>query len=222
MDALGHSLLMAAVVCALTLGSALLLAYANRLSNSHFVRMLTNFATLGYAIPGTVLAIGLLVPLGLFDNAVDGWMRAHFNISTGLLLSGSITALALAYTARFLMIAFGTVENGLQKITPNVDAVARTLGRKPFRVFSDIHLPLMRPALVAASLLVFVDAMKELPATILMRPFGFDTLATLVFTLASLEKLEDSAVPALAIVLVGLLPVILLSRSLSDPAIKQP
>ncbi len=222
LDSLGHSLLMAGLACALTLGSALLLAYANRLSNSHFVRMLTNFATLGYAIPGTVLAIGLLVPLGLFDNTLDSWMRSNFNISTGLLLSGSITALALAYTARFLMIAFGTVENGLQKITPNVDAVARTLGRKPLRVFGDIHLPLMRPALVAAGLLVFVDAMKELPATILMRPFGFDTLATLVFTLASLEKLEDSAVPALAIVFVGLLPVILLSRSLSDPAIKQP
>jgi iron(III) transport system permease protein len=218
--ALEHSLLMAALVCVLTLGAAVLMAYANRLTNSHFVRMLTSFATLGYAIPGTVLAIGLMVPFGVFDNMLDRWMRLHFGISTGLLLSGSLTALSLAYVARFLMIAFGTVETGLQKITPNVDAVARTLGRKPFQVFADIHLPLMQPALVAASLLVIVDAMKELPATLLMRPFGFDTLATLVFTLASLEKLEDSAVPALAIVLVGLLPVILLSRSLKDPAIK--
>jgi iron(III) transport system permease protein len=222
LDALAHSLLMAGLTCILTLSAALLMAYANRLTQSHFIRMLTTFATIGYAIPGTVLAIGLMVPLGGFDNWFDAWMRLHFGVSTGLLLSGSIAALSLAYTARFLMIAFGTLENGLQKITPNVDAVARTLGRKPFRVFLDVHVPLMRPTLVAANLLVFVDAMKELPATLLLRPFGFDTLATTVFTLASLDKLEDSAVPALAIVLVGLLPVILLSRSLRDLAIKQP
>jgi iron(III) transport system permease protein len=222
LDALGHSLFMAGLTCILTLIAALLLAYANRIVQSRFIRTLTIFATIGYAIPGTVLAIGLMVPLGSFDNWFDSWMRLHFGVSTGLLLSGSVVALSLAYTARFLMIAFGTLENGLQKITPNVDAVARTLGRKPLRVFGDIHIPLMRPALVAASLLVFVDAMKELPATLLLRPFGFDTLATAVFTFASLDKLEDSAVPALAIVLVGLLPVILLSRGLRDPAIKQP
>lgn len=218
--ALGHSLLMAGLACLITLSAGLILAYANRLTHSYIIRMLTNFATIGYAIPGTVLAIGLMVPFGYFDNSVDAWARSHLGFSTGLLLSGSITALALAYAARFLMIAFGTLENGLQKITPNVDAVARTLGRSPWHVFGDIHIPLLRPALVAAALLVFVDAMKELPATLLLRPFNFDTLATHVFTLASLDKLEDSAVPALAIVLAGLVPVILLSRSLRDPAMK--
>lgn len=222
LDALSHSILMAGLACALTLIAALLLAYANRLTHSHFIRMLTNFATIGYAIPGTVLAIGVMVPLGHFDNWLDAWMRNHVGFSTGLLLSGSMTALSLAYVARFLMIAFGTLESGLHKITPNVDAVARTLGRSAARVFVDIHLPLLRPAMVAAALLVFVDAMKELPATLLLRPFGFDTLATAVFNLASLDKVEEGAVPALAIVVAGLLPVILLSRSLRDPAIKRP
>ena len=116
------------------------------------------------------------------------------------------------------MLGFGSLETGLIKITPNVEAVARTLGRAPWTVFKEIHLPLLRPSLVAGALLVFVDAMKELPATLLLRPFDFDTLATHVFTLASLDKLEDSAVPALAIVLAGLFPVILLSRGLRDAA----
>ncbi len=222
LDALGHSLLMAGLVCVLALIAALLLAYANRVTQSQFIRLLTNFATLGYAIPGTVLAIGVMVPLGHFDNWLDAWMRNHVGLSTGLLLSGSMTALSLAYVARFLMIAFGTLETGLQKVTPNIDAVARTLGRSAARVFLDIHLPLLRPAIMAAALLVFVDAMKELPATLLLRPFGFDTLATAVFSLASLDKVEEGAVPALAIVVAGLLPVILLSRSLRDPAIKRP
>jgi len=221
LDALGHSLFMAGLVCFLTLFAALLLAYANRMTQSHLIRMLTSFATIGYAIPGTVLAIGVMVPLGHFDNWLDSWMRSHLGLSTGLLLSGSMTALSLAYVARFLMIAFGTLETGLQKVTPNIDAVARTLGRSAARVFMDIHLPLLRPALMAAALLVFVDAMKELPATLLLRPFGFDTLATAVFSLASLDKVEEGAVPALAIVVAGLLPVILLSRSLRDPAIKR-
>jgi iron(III) transport system permease protein len=219
LTALGHSLLLAAIACVLTLLAGAVLAYANRLTHSHIVRALTIFAILGYAIPGTVLGIGLLVPLGHFDNWLDSFMRAHFDFPTGLLFSGSYVALALAYMARFLVMAFGSLESGLQKITPNVDAVARTLGRRPARVLFDIHLPLMRPAIVAGALLVFVDAMKELPATLILSPFDFNTLATHVFTLASLDKLEESSVPALAIVLAGLLPVILLSRNLRDPAL---
>lgn len=220
-SAMFHSLTLAGLACVLTILAGLVLAYANRLTKSFFVRVLTIFATLGYAIPGTVLGIGLIVPLGHFDNWLDAFMRSHFDFSTGLLLSGSYAALTFAFVARFLVMAHGTLDSGLQKITPNVDAVARTLGRNPLQVFLEIHLPLMRPAIMAGALLVFVDAMKELPATLIMRPFDFDTLATHVFTLASLDKLEDSAAPALAIVLAGLIPVILISKNLTNPSLER-
>jgi iron(III) transport system permease protein len=171
-------------------------------------------------VPGTVLGIGVLIPLAGFDNAVDSFMREAFGISTGLLLSGSIAAVTFAYVVRFLAISFGALESGLEKVTPNVAAAARILGRGPFAAFLEVHLPLLRPALVTAALLVFVDCMKELPATLILRPFDFETLATTVFTLASLDQLEESAFPALTIVAAGLLPVILLSRSLRDPKIR--
>ena len=120
-------------------------------------------------------------------------MRSVFGISTGLLLSGTIAAVTFAYVARFLAISAGSLESGLQRVTPNVAAAARTLGRSPLAAFFEVHLPILRPALVSASLLVFVDCMKELPATLILRPFDFETLATSVFTLASLDQLEESA-----------------------------
>jgi iron(III) transport system permease protein len=217
LSAMTHSLLLAGSASVLTIILGLVLAYANRITGSRFIRTLTVLATLGYAVPGTVLAIGLLVPFGWFDNWLDAHMRHWFGFSTGLILSGSMVALLLAYVIRFQVIAFGNLESGLEKITPNLDSVARTLGRRPITVIKDIHLPILRPALKAAALLVFVDAMKELPATLILRPFDFDTLATHVFNLASLDKLEDSAMPALAIVLAGLIPVIFLSRNFTDP-----
>ncbi len=215
-----HSLVLAtsAAVIAVLLG--LLLAYANRLTESPATRRIVRLAGAGYAIPGTVLGIGVLIPLAAFDNALDGVMRSSFGVSTGLLLSGSIAAVTFAYVVRFLAISFGTIESGLEKVTPNLAAAARTLGRGPFAALREVHLPLLRPALVSAALLVFVDCMKELPATLILRPFDFETLATTVFTLASLDQLEESAFPALAIVAVGLLPVILLSQTLRDPKFK--
>ena len=144
-------------------------------------------------------------------------MREVFGISTGLILSGTIAAVTFAYVARFLAISAGSIESGLQRVTPSVAAAARTLGRTPLASFFEVHLPILRPALVSASLLVFVDCMKELPATLILRPFDFETLATSVFTLASLDQLEESALPALTIVATGLIPVILLSRTRRDP-----
>jgi iron(III) transport system permease protein len=176
-------------------------------------------ASLGYAIPGTVLGIGVLIPFAAFDNTLDSYMRDNFGFSTGLLLSGSIGAIIFAYVVRFLAVSFGAIESGLQKVTPNVAAAARTLGRGPMAAFFEVHLPLLRPALVSAALLVFVDCMKELPATLILRPFDFETLATTVFMLASLDQLEESALPALTIVAAGLLPVILLARTLHEPHI---
>jgi iron(III) transport system permease protein len=214
-----HSLLLAGLAAAIAVVLGLVLGYANRTLRSRFTGNIIRITSMGYAVPGTVLGIGVLIPLAWFDNAVDSFMRESFGISTGLLLSGTITAVIFAYVVRFLAISFGTIETGLQKVTPNVAAAARTLGRGPIGAFFEVHLPLLRPALVAAGLLVFVDCMKELPATLILRPFDFETLATSVFVLASMGELEESALPALTIVAAGLLPVILLSRTLHEPHI---
>ncbi len=220
LKAAGHSLLLATLAAIIAVLLGLLLAYANRITGSANTRRVVRLASVGYAIPGTVLGIGVLIPFAALDNAFDGFLRASFGISTGLLLSGSIAAITFAYVVRFLAISFGTIESGLEKVTPNLAAAARTLGRGPFAALREVHLPLLRPALVSAALLVFVDCMKELPATLILRPFDFETLATTVFTLASLDQIEESAFPALTIVAVGLIPVILLSRTLRDPKFK--
>jgi iron(III) transport system permease protein len=219
LKAVYHSLLLAGLAAGFAVALGLVLGYANRALKSRVTGQIIRIASMGYAIPGTVLGIGVLIPLAGFDNALDGFLRETFGVSTGLLLSGSIAAVIFAYVVRFLAVSFGAIESGLQKVTPNVAAAARTLGRGPISAFFEVHLPLLRPALVAAGLLVFVDCMKELPATLILRPFDFETLATSVFMLASLGELEQSALPALTIVAAGLLPVILLSRSLHEPHI---
>ena len=219
LKAVSHSLLLAGLAAGIAVALGLILGYSNRLMHSGLTKQVIRVAGMGYAIPGTVLGIGVLIPLAGFDNALDSFMRDHFGVSTGLLLSGSIAAIIFAYVVRFLAVSFGAIESGLQKVTPNVAAAARMLGRGPLAAFFEVHLPLLRPALVSAALLVFVDCMKELPATLILRPFDFETLATTVFMLASLDQLEESALPALTIVAAGLLPVILLSRTLHEPHI---
>jgi iron(III) transport system permease protein len=206
-----NSLLLAGVTALIAVAIAVILAYGQRLDPSKFNRIATQAAVLGYAIPGAVIAVGVMVPLGYFDNAVDGWMRSQFGISTGLLLSGTIAALVFAYLVRFLAVSFGPVESSLGNIGPNLDDASRSLGYGAFHTLRYIHLPLMGSGLLSAIILVFVDVMKELPATLIVRPFNFDTLAIRVYNLASDERLVEAAAPALAIVLVGLLPVVLLS-----------
>jgi iron(III) transport system permease protein len=215
-QSLQNSLMMAALACAGTLLLALIFASVNRNHHNRGVATFTRLASLGYAIPGTILAIGLLLPFGFLDGLINLVTQQVFDVKVGLLLSGSIFTLFFAYVTRFLIIAYGQVEAGMEKISPHLDQVARTLGRSPRRVFFEITLPLLRPSLVTAALLVFVDAMKELPATLLLRPFDFETLATHVFTLSSLGQLEESALPALAIVAAGLIPVYVLSRHVRD------
>ncbi len=209
-----NSMLLASVAALLAVGLGLFLAYANRLQSSSAIRIASRLASLGYAIPGTILGIGLLVPLALFDNAVAGYLKSTFDASPGLIMTGGIGALTIAYAVRFLAIAFGNLESGLERVTPSLAAAARTLGRTPFGALREIHLPLIRPALVSAALLVFVDCMKELPATLVLRPFNFETLSTMVYTLASLDQLEESALAALTIVATGIIPVIILSRAI--------
>lgn len=215
LKALANTLTLAAAAAMVTVGLGLFLAYANRLAGGRMMGWATRAASVGYAVPGTVLGIGILVPLSAFDNALDSFLRAQFGFSTGLLLSGTIFAVMAGYSIRFLAISFGNLETGLQRVTPNLSAAARTLGRGPFATLIGVHMPLLRPAIGAALLLVFVDCMKELPATLILRPFDFDTLATLVYALVSLDQLEASALPALAIVAAGILPVIIISRGMA-------
>lgn len=207
-----NSVLFAAIATTVAVIAGMVLAYTLRLSRSPAAPLLVRAASIGYAIPGTVLAVGLLVPLASFDNALDGVMRTSFGVSTGLLLTGSGAALVLAYVIRFLAISAGGIEAGLQKISPHLDMAARSLGSRPTKVLRTVHLPLLSPAIAAAAILVFVDCMKELPATLLLQPFNFTTLATALYGEAKRGTYEDGAIAALAIVLVGLVPVIILSR----------
>lgn len=206
-----NSFLLAILTALLATIIALIMAYGQRLIPDLIINSSTRIASLGYAIPGSVIAVGILIPLGKFDNSLDSWMTNNFNISTGLLLSGTITALIYAYLVRFLAVSFNTIESSLGKIKPNLDDASRSLGYGAFATLIKVHLPLIWGGILTAIMLVFVDVMKELPATLVMRPFNFDTLAIRVYQYASDERLVEASAPALAIILVGILPVILLS-----------
>ena len=205
-----NSLMLASAAAALAVAFALVLAYARRQTRSKLVQAASTIPAISYAVPGTVLAIGLLIPLAGLDNSIDDAMRSLFGVSTGLVFSGTAFAIVLAYTIRFLAASLGAVEAGFSKISRNIDVAARTLGSTVSEMLFRVHLPMLRPALGAAALLVFVDSMKELPATLLLRPFNFDTLATQVFTLVSLYRYEEAGLSALTIVAVSLAPVLLL------------
>ena len=202
----------AAVIAAL---AGIVLAYGVRLSPRRTMRGLAEFATIGYAIPGAVLAVGIMVPLGKFDNTIDAMSRAMFGLPLGLLISGTAAGLVIGYVVRFLALGYRTVDSGLSRITPSIEGAARTLGATPTRALVRVHVPLVRPSVIAAALLVFVDTMKELPLTLILRPFNFDTLATFVYQYASDELLEECALGALTIVAAGVVPVILMSRTIT-------
>jgi iron(III) transport system permease protein len=210
-----NSVSLALIAASLAVVVATLLAYGARLHPNRVVAAATRTASVGYAIPGSVLAVGVLVPFAWLDNAVDSWARAYLGVSTGLILSGTITALVFAYVVRFLAVSFNTAEAGLAKVTPSIDGAARTLGLRPAEALRRVHAPMMGGSLLTAGLLVFVDVMKELPATLIMRPFNFDTLAVRAYELANDERLADSASAVVAIVVAGIVPVFLLSRAIA-------
>lgn len=211
-----NSLMLAGMTAAIALLLSLVLAYGQRLNNSRPMRLGVRLSAMGYGIPGAVIAVGILIPVTRLDNAIATWAKSLFNLSPGLLLSGTVTALIFAYLVRFLAVALGSVESGLGKIRPNLDDAARSLGYSPTRTLAKVHTPLMTSSLLTALMLVFVDVMKELPATLVMRPFNFDTLAVRVYQYASDERLVEAAAPALMILLVGLVPVIVLSWQISQ------
>lgn len=214
-EAFFNSVITAAITAALTVLLALFLLDAVRLIRSRSVAVTVRFASIGYALPGGILGLGLLFSLARFDNAVDAFFRTWFDHSTGLLLTGSAAGVVLACSIRFLALAEGAIRSGMEKLPSNLDEVARSLGRTPMQSATVILLPLLRPAIFTAAVLVFVDTIKELSATILLRPFGFSTLATHVYENASRGVPQDGAVAAIVIILTALVPVLLLSGALA-------
>ena len=201
---------------------AVLLAYAGRVVRSPLVHGANQAAVLGYALPGAVIAVGILLPLGKLDIAIADWTYEQFGVKTGLLLTGSITALIYAYLVRFLAVAFQTVDAGLTRVTSSMDDAARSLGLSPARTLLRVHLPIMWGSLLTAGLLVFVDVMKELPATFAMRPFNFDTLAVEAYNLAKDERIGEAAMPSLIMVAIALIPLVLLSRQIARSRQEEP
>ncbi len=209
-----HSLVLASVTAVLGVVIAILMAYSVRLNATRLNRLATRTAALGYAVPGSVIAVGVLIPFAGFDNTLDAFMQRTFGISTGLILTGTIAALVFAYLVRFLAVSYNTIDASLGKISPAMDYASRSLGQGPRGTLLRVHAPIMRGGILTAGLLVFVDVMKELPATLIVRPFNFDTLAIRVYRLASDERLAEASTAALTIVAVGVLPVVLLSGAI--------
>ncbi len=214
LDALGNSLMVSTMTAAATVIFAFVLCYAARSGRSPAAVSLGRLASVGYGVPGTVLAIGVLLPLAGIDNRIDTMLREYAGVSSGLLLSGTAFAIIYACTVRFLTMAEGTIDAGFQKLSTHLDMAARTLGRTSAQALRTVLLPNMRPVVLTAALLVFIETLKELSATILLRPFNFNTLATLVYEDASRAQVEDASVAAIIIIIAGLVPVIMVSRSL--------
>lgn len=214
-----NSLFLASIAALITVTLGLFLAYAARTHKSKTLHRLTHISALGYAIPGTVLGLGMLVFLVQIDAVLIDPVMDMLGMADSFFVTGTLFGLLAAYIIRFLTIAFGTVDAGLKNIPPNIDIAANSLGAGRGLSLWRVHIPLLRPTLIGAGILVFVDAMKELPATLILRPFDFETLSTQVYTYASLGQIEDAALPALLIVLVGILPVILATKIMT-PASK--
>lgn len=212
LQAMSNSLLVAVATGLLATAIAYLLVQSARMRRPRKRSSLVTLATLGYAVPGTVLALGLLVPLAAFDNWFSGLNERLFGFPTGLLISGSAVIVVYACTIRFLAISHGAVDAGAERISDNMDMAARALGRTRWQMARQVHMPILQPAMIVAFLLVFVDTMKELSATLLLRPFGFETLATFIYARASQAAVEEAGFASLIIVAIGLVPVIVLTH----------
>ena len=212
-----NSFTVAGVTALIAVVLAAVMAYAFRLPGNRLVGGANRVVSLGYAVPGAVIAVGVLAPLGRFDNAIAAWLESTTGIQTGLLLTGTFVALVFAYLVRLLAVALQTTEAGLARITPSMTFAARSLGASPLQTLWRVHAPLLRPSLATAALLVFVDVLKELPATFALRPFNFDTLAIEAYNLAKDERLAEAAAPSLVIVAVGLLPLVFVAKRYFQP-----
>jgi len=211
-NAIFSTLMLGAIAATTAVATGAVIAYALRVQPSRLGRTTARLATIGYAVPGTVVAVAVYVPLVWVDRRLVDGADAAFGTDIGLVFTGSILGLIIAYLVRFHALSYTSIESRMGRIQPSLDDAARSLGADRARVFADVHLPLLRPGLAAAALLVLVEVMKELPATALLRPLGRDTLAITVWEATKDSRVDTAALPALLIVLVGLLPIILLVR----------
>lgn len=210
-DFLWHSLLLGGMAALLITATAMVLVYAQRRHADRFTRIAARIATLGYAVPGPVLAVGIIIPLAWFDNQLIGLAKA-LGFNPGLLLQGTLLVMLPAYLTRFLAVAYNPLDSALQRVTRNLDEAARSMGVAGMQLLRRVHLPMLSGGLFSAAALVFVDVMKEMPITLMTRPFGWDTLAVRIFEMTSEGEWERAALPAVALVLAGLLPIALLVR----------
>ncbi len=209
---LSHSVFLGATAALLACGGALILVSASRLRNDLMTRVTIRLATLGYALPGSVLAVGIFIPLIWIDKQIIGWAKTLFGVEIGFILNGTLLAMLLAYLIRFLAVAHGAVDSAVNRITPSLDETARSLGISGVPLLRKVYLPMLRGGLLTSALLVFVDVMKEMPITLMTRPFGWDTLSVRIFEMTSEGEWERAALPAMALVLTGFIPILLLSR----------
>ena len=211
-----NTIKLAVIVAVLVVTLATFLAYGKRVSSHFLIPHGINVCAMGYTVPGIIIAVGVLLPFAWFDNTLDTWLRNQFNISTGLLLTGTLAALVFAHMVRFMAIGLNAVDASLEKIHRSIDDAAQLLGHKTYKRFIKVHLPLIKSGVLTAGLLVFVEVIKELPATLVLRPFNFNTLAVRTYELASDERLADAACSALLIVAVGIFPILILNRSITN------
>ena len=214
MTAALNTFVVAGIAALITVAAAVVLIFGLRMGRGRGFRALLPITALGYAAPGAVLALGLLIPLAALDHRLADFMAALTGYDPGLLITGTAAAIVLAYALRFFGIAQGAVDSAFGRLSPNLPHAARSLGRTPWGALQSVHLPLMRGSIAAALLVVFVDCVKELPATLLLRPFNYNTLSTRVYELASLEQLTNAAPAALIVMAMGLVATLLLARSL--------
>ena len=214
-----NTLKLAVLVALIVVAAATLLAYGKRVSKHFITPYIVDTSAMGYAIPGIIIAVGVLLPFAWLDSSIDAWLYRHFNISSGLLLTGTLAALIFAHVVRFIAIGLNSVEASLWKIHRSIDDAAQLLGHKTFDRFRNIHFSLIRSGMLTAMLLVFVEVVKELPATLVLRPFNFNTLAVRTYELAGDERLADSACSALLIIAVSILPILILNRSITKSGV---
>ena len=210
---LWHSLALGGLAAVVTAAVALTLSYsARRHRSGNFTRWLTRVATLGYALPGPVLAVGTFIPIAWLDRHIGAWLHSSLDINAPNLLQGTLLTMLMAYTVRFLAVSYNPIDGNMQRITRSVDDAARSLGVSGVAMLARVHVPILRGGLITGMLLVFVDVMKEMPITLMTRPFGWDTLAIRIFEMTSEGQWERAALPAVALVLAGLAPIALLTR----------